>query len=199
MPISTGPSQPKMMGVDKRPASPDGKRIIPPEAHGVRMISIGLMLKGDDAVIWRGPMLMGALQQLFDAGGMGPAGCLAGGYATRHRRYSTNAVHQVQCARGDRGVDPRRMSRCWTRAKRCAHFETLKTPVFGADREYVDLHLPAMRSRGAYFRRWRCAPARPRSRACRFWGNCPLSLEVRLAGDGGRAGCRHRQSGGAGL
>ncbi|SNX69006.1 ATP-binding protein involved in chromosome partitioning [Cereibacter ovatus] len=60
-----GPSQPRMMGVNRRPASPDGKTILPVEAHGVTMMSIGLMLKDDEAVIWRGPMLMGALQQLI--------------------------------------------------------------------------------------------------------------------------------------
>ena len=60
-----GPSQPRMMGVTARPASPDGKTIIPLQAHGVTMMSIGLMLKEDEAVIWRGPMIMGALQQLL--------------------------------------------------------------------------------------------------------------------------------------
>lgn len=60
-----GPSQPRMMGVSKRPASPDGKLIIPLQAHGVTVMSIGLMLKEDEAVVWRGPMIMGALQQLL--------------------------------------------------------------------------------------------------------------------------------------
>lgn len=60
-----GPSQAKMMGTNRRPASPDGKIIEPLEAHGVKFISMGLMLKEDEAVIWRGPMLMGALQQLL--------------------------------------------------------------------------------------------------------------------------------------
>ncbi|MER5170579.1 Mrp/NBP35 family ATP-binding protein [Thioclava sp. GXIMD2076] len=60
-----GPSQPRMMGVNKRPASPDGQTILPLEAHGVTLMSIGFMLKEDEAVIWRGPMLMGALQQML--------------------------------------------------------------------------------------------------------------------------------------
>ena len=60
-----GPSQPRMMGVSARPASPDGKTIIPLQAHGVTMMSIGLMLKEDEAVVWRGPMIMGALMQLI--------------------------------------------------------------------------------------------------------------------------------------
>ena len=60
-----GPSQPRMMGVNTRPSSPDGKTIIPITAHGVTMMSIGLMLEEDQAVVWRGPMLMGALQQML--------------------------------------------------------------------------------------------------------------------------------------
>jgi len=60
-----GPSQHRMMGLNERPASPDGKEIIPLKNHGVTFISMGLMLKEDEAVVWRGPMLMGALQQLL--------------------------------------------------------------------------------------------------------------------------------------
>lgn len=60
-----GPSQPRMMGVSGRPASPDGKTILPMRAHGVTMMSLGLMMNEDQAVVWRGPMLMGALQQMM--------------------------------------------------------------------------------------------------------------------------------------
>ncbi len=60
-----GPSQPRMLGVSGRPASPDGKTILPLRNHGVTMMSIGLMTKEDEAVVWRGPMLMGALQQML--------------------------------------------------------------------------------------------------------------------------------------
>jgi ATP-binding protein involved in chromosome partitioning len=60
-----GPSQPRMMGVSKKPASPDGTTIEPLHAHGVTMMSIGLMVEEGEAVIWRGPMIMGALQQML--------------------------------------------------------------------------------------------------------------------------------------
>ena len=60
-----GPSQPRMLGVSGRPASPDGKTILPMRNHGVTMMSIGLMTNDDQAVVWRGPMLMGALQQMM--------------------------------------------------------------------------------------------------------------------------------------
>ncbi|MFN3973087.1 MAG: P-loop NTPase [Gemmobacter sp.] len=60
-----GPSVPTMLGVSRAPASPDGKTIIPLQAHGISFMSIGNMLSDGQAVIWRGPMLMGALQQLL--------------------------------------------------------------------------------------------------------------------------------------
>jgi ATP-binding protein involved in chromosome partitioning len=60
-----GPSQPRMLGVTGRPASPDGKTILPLRNHGVTLMSLGLMTKEDEAVVWRGPMLMGALQQML--------------------------------------------------------------------------------------------------------------------------------------
>ncbi len=61
-----GPSQPRMMGVTGRPDSPDGKIILPLRNHGVTLMSIGLMLPNDnEAIVWRGPMLMGALQQMM--------------------------------------------------------------------------------------------------------------------------------------
>ncbi|MBU2866939.1 Mrp/NBP35 family ATP-binding protein [Pacificibacter marinus] len=60
-----GPSQPRMMGVSKKPASPDGETIEPLYAHGVTMMSIGLMVEEGEAIVWRGPMLMGAMQQML--------------------------------------------------------------------------------------------------------------------------------------
>lgn len=60
-----GPSQPRMMGMSGRPGSPDGKIIIPKQAHGVTAMSIGLMMEDGQAIVWRGPMLMGALQQML--------------------------------------------------------------------------------------------------------------------------------------
>lgn len=60
-----GPSQPRMMGAKGMPDSPDGRRMIPAEQHGVKVISMGLMMREDEAVVWRGPMLMSALMQML--------------------------------------------------------------------------------------------------------------------------------------
>ncbi|MEM8665003.1 MAG: Mrp/NBP35 family ATP-binding protein [Pseudomonadota bacterium] len=60
-----GPSQPRMLGVSGRPSSPDGKSILPHRNPGVTLMSLGLMVAEDEAIVWRGPMLMGALQQML--------------------------------------------------------------------------------------------------------------------------------------
>lgn len=60
-----GPSQPRMLGISARPKASADDRLLPPEAHGIAMMSIGLMLEEGQAVVWRGPMLSGALEQFL--------------------------------------------------------------------------------------------------------------------------------------
>ena len=60
-----GPSQPRMLGVSGRPSTPDGKTILPLRNYGVTVMSMGFMLQEDQSVVWRGPMLMSALQQML--------------------------------------------------------------------------------------------------------------------------------------
>lgn len=59
-----GPSIPIMMGVSEQPKT-DGERLIPLESHGVKLMSIGFVVPADTALIWRGPMVMKAVQQLL--------------------------------------------------------------------------------------------------------------------------------------
>ena len=59
-----GPNIPMMMGVTKPPEQKDGK-IAPAESHGVKLISMGFFVPEDTAVVWRGPMVHTAIQQLF--------------------------------------------------------------------------------------------------------------------------------------
>lgn len=61
-----GPSIPAMLGLSGRPDSPDGKSIEPMRAHGLQVMSIGLLVDADTPMIWRGPMATGALTQLLN-------------------------------------------------------------------------------------------------------------------------------------
>lgn len=60
-----GPSQPMMLGIDRRPESDDGQTMEPLENHGVQVMSIGFLINQDEAMIWRGPMATQALEQLL--------------------------------------------------------------------------------------------------------------------------------------
>jgi ATP-binding protein involved in chromosome partitioning len=59
-----GPSMPRMLGVSGPPDT-DGNRIVPQRAHGLQVMSIGFMVEEDTPMIWRGPMVTSALQQLL--------------------------------------------------------------------------------------------------------------------------------------
>ncbi|MGE5477202.1 MAG: iron-sulfur cluster carrier protein ApbC [Bacteroidales bacterium] len=60
-----GPSMPRMLGITGEPVSPDGETLLPMENHGVKCMSIGFLVPEDNPIIWRGPMVMGALNQLM--------------------------------------------------------------------------------------------------------------------------------------
>jgi ATP-binding protein involved in chromosome partitioning len=60
-----GPSQPMMLGIAGRPESKDGKHLEPMEGHGVQAISIGFLIDIDTPMVWRGPMVTQALEQLL--------------------------------------------------------------------------------------------------------------------------------------
>lgn len=60
-----GPNIPTMMGVDVLP-EPSGLQIVPAEAYGIKLVSMGFMVRPDQALIWRGPMLHNAIRQFIE-------------------------------------------------------------------------------------------------------------------------------------
>jgi ATP-binding protein involved in chromosome partitioning len=60
-----GPNTPQMLGIEGGPEVSGEKRMIPPEAHGLKVISMGMLVPPDQPIIWRGPMLHGAVQQFM--------------------------------------------------------------------------------------------------------------------------------------
>ena len=60
-----GPSMPRMLGISGRPRSRDGKTLQPMENYGLRVMSMGFLVPEDTPMIWRGPMVMSALQQML--------------------------------------------------------------------------------------------------------------------------------------
>jgi ATP-binding protein involved in chromosome partitioning len=61
-----GPSQPRMLGCGRKPESPDGKSIEPNVSYGIQSMSIGYLIDEETPMIWRGPMVTSALEQLLN-------------------------------------------------------------------------------------------------------------------------------------
>jgi len=59
-----GPNIPTLMGVEDLPA-PQGEKMVPAQAHGVKVMSMGFLIGAEEALVWRGPMIHGALKQLL--------------------------------------------------------------------------------------------------------------------------------------
>jgi ATP-binding protein involved in chromosome partitioning len=60
-----GPSMPRMMGISGRPNAPDGRVLQPMENYGVKVMSMGFLVEEDTPMIWRGPMVMSAIEQML--------------------------------------------------------------------------------------------------------------------------------------
>lgn len=178
-----GPSQPRMLGVSKRPSSPDGKTIIPPMAHGLKMISVGLMMPEEQALIWRGPMLMGALQQLMTQVAWGDLDALiidmppgtGDVQLTLCQKFDVTGAVVVSTPQDVALLDARRA---------LAAFETLKTKVLGLVENMSTFVCPNCGHEEHIF-----GEGGVRREAERlglpFLGSLPLAVEVRLSGDGG--------------
>lgn len=178
-----GPSQPRMMGVSKRPSSPDGKLIIPLQAHGVTMMSIGLMVDPDQAVVWRGPMLMGALQQMLGQVQWGeldvllvdlPPGTGDVQLTLCQKTELTGAI-VVSTPQDVALIDARRA---------LDMFDRLKTPVLGLIENMSMYVCPKCGNVDHLFGHGGVADEAKRL-GIPFLGELPLNVDVRLAGDSG--------------
>jgi ATP-binding protein involved in chromosome partitioning len=178
-----GPSQPRMMGVNKRPASPDGKTIIPLQAHGVTMMSIGLMLKEEDAVIWRGPMLMGALQQMLEQVQWGDLDVLIVDLPPGTGDVQLSLGQKADVTGAIIVSTPQDVALLDAR-KAMDMFRKTKTPVVGLIENMSTYICPTCGTEAHIF-----GHGGAREEAARnnlpFLGEIPLDLEIRLSGDGG--------------
>lgn len=178
-----GPSIPRMMGVNKRPASPDGKTIIPLHAHGVTLMSIGFMMEEGKATIWRGPMLMGALQQMLGQVEWGELDVLLVDLPP-----GTGDVQLTLCTKSElTGAivvsTPQDVALIDAR-KALDMFATLKTPVLGLIENMSMFVCPDCGAEHAIFGQGGVA-AQAQTMGAPLLGTLPIDLETRLAGDNG--------------
>ena len=178
-----GPSQPRMMGISGRPSSPDGKTILPLRNHGVTCISIGFMVPEGEAVIWRGPMLMGALQQLLNQVQWGrldvllidlPPGTGDVQLTLSQKAEVTGAI-VVSTPQDVALLDAR---------KALNMFEKTGTPVLGMV-ENMSTHICSKCGHEEHIFGHGGARKEAETLGIPFLGEIPLDLAIRTAGDGG--------------
>lgn len=178
-----GPSQPRMMGVNRRPGSPDGKIIEPLRAHGVTMMSLGLMLKEDEAVIWRGPMIMGALQQLLTQVAWGPLDILLIDLPPGTGDIQLTLCQRTQLTGAIVVSTPQDVALLDAR-KALDMFQKLKTPVLGLIENMSTFCCPNCGHETQIFGHGG-VQADAHRLDLPFLGELPLTLAVRQAGDSG--------------
>jgi ATP-binding protein involved in chromosome partitioning len=178
-----GPSQPRMMGVNKRPASPDGKIIIPLKAHGVTMMSIGLMVDPDKAVVWRGPMLMGALQQMLNQVQWGELDVLIVDLPPGTGDVQLTLCQKTELTGAIVVSTPQDVALLDAR-KALDMFATLHTPVLGMI-ENMSQYICPKCGHEAHIFGHRGVEAEAKKLDIPFLGALPLDLSVRIAGDSG--------------
>ncbi|TKZ20551.1 Mrp/NBP35 family ATP-binding protein [Shimia litoralis] len=178
-----GPSQPRMMGVNKRPASPDGKTIIPLQAHGVTIMSIGFMLEEDKAVVWRGPMLMGALQQMLGQVQWGDLDVLIVDLPPGTGDVQLTLCQKTEIAGAIVVSTPQDVALLDAR-KALDMFNSLNTPVLGLIENMSTYVCPNCGHEAHLFGHGGVA-AEAEKLGVPLLGTLPIDLDTRLAGDGG--------------
>ena len=178
-----GPSQPRMLGVSGRPASPDGKTILPLRNHGVTMMSMGLMTNEGQAVVWRGPMLMGALQQMMSQVQWGALDVLivdlppgtGDVQLTLSQKFKVDGAIVVSTPQDVALIDAR---------KGIDMFRQLKTPIMGMI-ENMSTHICSNCGLEEHVFGHGGVAAEAAELGVPLLGEIPLHLDIRVAADGG--------------
>ncbi|CUJ13851.1 Mrp/NBP35 family ATP-binding protein [Cognatishimia activa] len=178
-----GPSQPRMMGIQKRPASPDGKTIIPLHSHGVTLMSIGFMLDPDKAVVWRGPMLMGALQQMLTQVQWGELDVLLVDLPPGTGDVQLTLCQKTELTGAVIVSTPQDVALLDAR-KALDMFKTLKTPVLGMIENMSTYICPNCSHEEQIFGHGGVAEE-AKKLGVPLLGALPIDLDTRLAGDAG--------------
>ncbi|WP_347268280.1 Mrp/NBP35 family ATP-binding protein [Paracoccus sp. (in: a-proteobacteria)] len=178
-----GPSQPRMLGLTGQRPRTEGQLIEPLHAHGVTVMSLGLMMNEGEAVVWRGPMLMGALQQLLGQVKWGeldvllvdlPPGTGDVQLSLCQKAHVTGAII-VSTPQDVALIDARRA---------IDMFGKLKTPVLGLVENMSSYVCPNCGHEAHLFGHGGVA-AEAKALDLPFLGEIPLTLELRVSGDAG--------------
>lgn len=176
-----GPNVPTMMGVKKLPKSVDGK-LIPAEAYGVRMMSIGFLVKPGQPLIWRGPMLHSAIRQFLGDVQWGELDYLIIDLPPGTGDAQLSLAQSVPLSGGLIITLPQQVS-IEDASRGLAMFQQLNVPILGVVENMSYLELP----NGTRMDIFGSGGGEQLARASDvpFIGQIPIDAEVRVGGDNG--------------
>ena len=178
-----GPSQPRMLGISGRPSSPDGKTILPLRNHGVTAMSIGMMVPEGEAVVWRGPMLMGALEQMLRQVEWGRLDVLLIDLPPGTGDVQLTLAQKAEVTGAVIVSTPQDVALLDAR-KAMDMFKKTETPVLGLIENMSSYICPNCGHEAHIFGHGG-AKAEAEKLGLPFLGEIPLDLDIRLASDGG--------------
>jgi ATP-binding protein involved in chromosome partitioning len=178
-----GPSIPILTGLDQKPTSSDGKRLDPLHAHGVSVMSIGFLVDPDQALVWRGPMVTGALIQLLRDVNWGELDYLVLDLPPGTGDVPLTLAQNVRAAGVVLVSTPQDVALADViRAK--LMFDKVSIPVLGLVENMSSFVCPHCRAETAIFDKGGARNAAQKM-GIRFLGEIPIDLAIREGGDQG--------------
>jgi ATP-binding protein involved in chromosome partitioning len=177
-----GPSIPLMMGIHQKPGLSDDEKMIPPSSHGVKLMSIGFLLDGDQPVIWRGPMIQRTIQQFITVTDWGELDYLLVDLPPGTGDAQLTLCQTVPLDGGVIVTTPQEASLGVVR-KGIAMFEKVNVPILGIVENMSYFTAPGGQRVEIFGHGGGRAEAERQKIA--FLGELPLFLEIREGGDRG--------------
>jgi ATP-binding protein involved in chromosome partitioning len=177
-----GPSLPMLMGVDERPEIKN-KIIQPIVAHGIKVMSVGFLIDVDQPVVWRGPRVMGATQQLLKDVAWGPLDVLVVDMPPGTGDVQLTMVQQAPLTGAVIVSTPQDLALIDAR-KGLAMFRKVDVPILGIIENMSTFICPHCGGEAHIFGHGGAADTAKELR-CEFLGGVPLHMSVREHADGG--------------
>jgi ATP-binding protein involved in chromosome partitioning len=180
-----GPSQPIMLGLaGQRPVIREGKRIVPLSAHGVRAMSIGFLVDADQPMVWRGPMVTSALNQLLGDTDWGDLDYLVVDMPPGTGDIQLTLSQRVPVAGAIIVTTPQDIALADAR-KGLRMFEKVNVPVLGIV-ENMSLHVCSNCGHAEHVFGAGGGARMAQQHGVRLLGELPLDARIREEADGGR-------------
>jgi len=178
-----GPSQPRMMGLSGQPHTHDGETLEPMENYGVKVMSMGFLVPDDTPMIWRGPMVMSAIQQLLRDVRWGELDVLVVDMPPGTGDAQLTMAQQVPLAGAVIVSTPQDISLLDAR-KGLNMFRKVEVPVLGIIENMSYFSCPNCGHRSEIFSHGGAHKEADRL-GVDFLGEIPLDIEIRETSDGG--------------